>query len=147
MRLNVRRVKAHAGARFIVHLGRTDSDFSLCGRRMRVEVADAPGFECRVCRARAASVYGVIYVIHFDRPLQHARHYIGWTRDWVTFKQRMSHHRSGNGAKLMKAVSEAGIEWRVTATYYADRNEERRMKKNHGASRFCDACRAGTVAA
>ena len=24
---------------------------------------------------------GVIYMLHFDRPYKHARHYVGWTDD------------------------------------------------------------------
>ena len=26
---------------------------------------------------------GIVYLLHFDRPYQHARHYTGWTGDDV----------------------------------------------------------------
>ncbi len=35
---------------------------------------------------------GVIYMLHFDRPYQHAQHYVGWTDDLL---DRLDQHASG----------------------------------------------------
>jgi hypothetical protein len=80
-----------------------------------------------------------IYLIHFDTPLHHARHYMGSTSN---LKQRLeSHsHPNGNGSKLMRAVAVAGISWRVVRTWPGGRDRERQMK-TQGAGKYCPLCR------
>lgn len=80
---------------------------------------------------------GTIYLIHFDRPYHHARHYLGWTQ---YLDARLAHHQAGNGARLMAAVSAAGIGWRVVQTWKGDRNLERRIKNCHGLAQCCPVC-------
>jgi predicted GIY-YIG superfamily endonuclease len=85
-------------------------------------------------------VQGTIYLLHFDQPFKHARHYSGWTeRDDV--QERLAEHASGRGSKLMAAVVAAGITWRLAAVVLGDRYEERRLKNRGGASRRCPICR------
>jgi predicted GIY-YIG superfamily endonuclease len=79
---------------------------------------------------------GTVYLIHFERPYQHARHYAGWASDLTG---RLRHHRQGNGSRLMAAVSAARIPWRVVRTWDADRNFERKLKQ-HSLTRFCPVC-------
>jgi predicted GIY-YIG superfamily endonuclease len=82
---------------------------------------------------------GVVYVVHFARPLAHARHYTGWT---TNLQQRMSQHRAGFGGRLMATVQAAGIPWFITHTEVGDRNRERQIKnRSNGARRLCWACR------
>lgn len=81
---------------------------------------------------------GTIYLIHFDRPLKHARHYIGWAKD---LEGRIGHHRSGNGSRLMRAVNLAGIGWDVVWTKEGDRNEERRLKRYKKSAVLCPLCK------
>ena len=81
---------------------------------------------------------GTVYLIHFDRPYRHARHYTGWTRDLVA---RLSEHAAGHGARLMAVITEAGISWQLARTWSAGRAFERRLKNRHGASRYCPICR------
>lgn len=38
---------------------------------------------------------GVIYVLHFDRPLHHARHYVGYARN---LRARLQAHAGGRGS-------------------------------------------------
>jgi predicted GIY-YIG superfamily endonuclease len=52
----------------------------------------------------------VVYLIHLDQPLAHARHYIGFTDD---LERRLHEHQQGNGAKMLAAVARAGISWRL----------------------------------
>lgn len=82
---------------------------------------------------------GTIYVLHFDRPLTHARHYIGWTeRD--DLDARLDEHRAGRGARIVEALVAAGIGFRVAATYLGTRHDERRMKRQKHGGRFCPEC-------
>ena len=78
------------------------------------------------------SLFGVcgVYLIHFDRPLGHARHYMGCAQD---IDKRIGRHERGTGAKIMKAVKKAGISWEVVHVWpCASRHEaeerERRLK-------------------
>jgi hypothetical protein len=57
----------------------------------------------------------MIYLIHFESPYHHARHYLGYCEDG-RLAQRLARHRSGRGSPLMLAVELAGIDWVVTLT-------------------------------
>ena len=84
------------------------------------------------------NVPGTIYLLHFDKPYKHARHYLGWTEG--TVEDRVERHRSGNGSALMRAVTGAGIKWAVVRTWDGKtRNDERRMHQR-GSRRYCDVC-------
>lgn len=84
---------------------------------------------------------GIVYLIHFEKPLKHARHYIGFC-EFGNLEKRMEQHRKGNGSKLMAAVNEAGIGWEVAKIWEnVDRSFERRLKNRNGASRFCPFCK------
>jgi predicted GIY-YIG superfamily endonuclease len=86
---------------------------------------------------------GTVYLLHFDRPFGHARHYMGWASN---LDGRLRHHRRGTGANLMRHVGRAGITWRLAATWKgATRNDERRMK-NHGHARRCPICNPASKA-
>jgi predicted GIY-YIG superfamily endonuclease len=84
----------------------------------------------------------MIYLIHFDLKLHHAQHYLGYT-DSETIGSRIERHRSGNGSKLMRAVTLAGIPWNVVRTWSGDRNMERRLKNWKKSSQLCPVCRKG----
>ena len=82
-----------------------------------------------------------VYLLHFDRPLAHARHYIGWSDD---INARIECHRLGGCASssLMRAVKEAGIGFVVARVWPdADRNFERRLKKQKNGCKLCPVCR------
>lgn len=85
------------------------------------------------------NVPGLVYLIHFDRPLHHARHYLGWTSDLV---QRRKTHEKGLGAKLMKAVAENEIGFEIVRTWHGDRHLERKLKKRKDARSLCPLCLA-----
>jgi hypothetical protein len=81
---------------------------------------------------------GFTYLIHFDQPYGHARHYIGWCR---VLSWRMAHHRAGTGARLLQVVNEAGIGWRCVWVWpMTDRRFERRLKNRGGAAGICPRC-------
>lgn len=80
---------------------------------------------------------GTVYLLHFDRPYWHARHYIGWSRD---LDSRLAEHLSGHGARLLEVIQEAGIGWTLARTWPGSRQRERQIKNNGGASRCCPQC-------
>lgn len=83
---------------------------------------------------------GTIYLIHFDRPFKHAKHYLGWAND---LEGRLEHHRRGSGANLMRVIKQHNIGWVVARLWEnRDRNYERSLKKRGGASRMCPICKA-----
>ncbi|MFG2059689.1 hypothetical protein ACGFI9_37325 [Micromonospora sp. NPDC048930] len=80
---------------------------------------------------------GTVYLLHFDQPYQHAKHYIGWTDDLDT---RLADHAAGRGARLMAVITAAGITFRLARTWTGTRARERQLKRQGGASRCCPLC-------
>lgn len=91
--------------------------------------------------SNAPGEMGTIYLVHFERPFQHARHYLGWTAG--TLAARFARHRSlapkRRGSALLRAVFAAGIGFKVVRTWEGDRHRERRLKNNGHAVR-CPVC-------
>ena len=82
----------------------------------------------------------MVYLLCFDKKFHHTKHYIGYcAEDGLT--KRMARHKSGRGACIMKAVSDAGICFHVARTWPdADRNFERKLKNQRNHKRFCPDC-------
>lgn len=84
------------------------------------------------------------YLIHFDRPYRHARHYIGFTRNLrlrlhTYLRGRRRQHRRNNA--LMAAVHKAGIEWTPVLIWPGeDHRFERHLKQSSGI-RHCPICK------
>ena len=79
-----------------------------------------------------------VYLIHFDRPIKHARHYLGYSKNDV--RGRVQKHRAGNGARLMEAVRKKDISWHVSRVWDGDYELERMLKDRHNASDLCPTC-------
>lgn len=80
----------------------------------------------------------MLYLIHFEQKYHHARHYLGYTED---LEHRLEEHRSGKGSPLLKAVTEAGIEWSVVKTWpMGNRSLERKLKNRNHSPRLCPYC-------
>ena len=87
---------------------------------------------------------GVIYLLHFDRPIGDlanprgfAGHYTGWT---LNLPGRLQEHAAGRGARLMQVVGEAGIGWQLARIWPGTRTRERSLKRSGGAARRCPVC-------
>jgi hypothetical protein len=80
---------------------------------------------------------GVIYMLHFDQPYKHARHYVGWTEDLL---DRLDRHASGHGARLVEVIWHAGIGFTLVRLCEGTRRRERAIKHAGGAVRYCPAC-------
>lgn len=88
----------------------------------------------------AEDVPGYVYLLHFDQPFHHARHYLGWASN---LNARVEHHRKGtSGVRLMEAVRDAGIGFEVARTWNnVTKKFERRLKNQGGLSRHCPICK------
>ena len=80
---------------------------------------------------------GIIYLLHFDQPYHHARHYTGWTEDLL---DRLDMHASGHGARLIAVIWHAGIGFALVRICEGTRRRERAIKHAGGAVRYCPAC-------
>lgn len=81
----------------------------------------------------------MVYILHFLTPYKHARHYCGSTPD-KRLAKRLKEHRSGQGARLMQVIREAGIEWVIGRTIPGGRERERQIKRTHRVSDYCLVC-------
>jgi predicted GIY-YIG superfamily endonuclease len=82
-----------------------------------------------------------VYLIHFEHKYHHAGHYLGYSKHlWF----RINTHRSNMGAKLLRAVNQAGIDWRVVRTWAVHSQElERKLKSLKNSPRLCPICNPG----
>ena len=79
-----------------------------------------------------------VYLIHFQQEYHHAEHYLGYSKHlWF----RIICQRANTGAKLLRAVNQAGIDWAVVRTWAVDSQElERKLKSLKNSPRLCPIC-------
>jgi predicted GIY-YIG superfamily endonuclease len=81
---------------------------------------------------------GIVYLIHFARPYEHERHYVGWTR---APSRRFAAHLSGRGSPLVFAASVAGCLPKIVRTFQLrTRRTERWIKNQKNTGRYCPVC-------
>jgi predicted GIY-YIG superfamily endonuclease len=86
-------------------------------------------------------VLGTIYLLHFSEPFGHARHYLGWTES-DDVERRIARHRSGQGARLVRAVVNAGLDFKLVRTWAnVTRRRERQLKVSGHSARWCPICK------
>ena len=68
----------------------------------------------------------VVYLLHFDRPYQHAKHYLDSCQD---LERRLTQHGKGRGARLLEVVQAVGIGWQLARTWCGGKHRERQPKK------------------
>lgn len=78
-----------------------------------------------------------VYLIHFETPYKHARHYLGSTYDLAA---RLAQHQAGTGARLMEVITQAGIGWYLARTWEGGRNRERALKQRKNSPKLCPVC-------
>jgi|SRR5579875_1840578 len=91
--------------------------------------------------AKRTSVLGLIYLLHFERPYHHARHYLGWTEG--ALETRLDRHMLGNGARLVSVVTEAGIGMELARLWSGARDLERQLKRRKNSPKLCPICMQG----
>jgi predicted GIY-YIG superfamily endonuclease len=78
-----------------------------------------------------------IYLLHLDKPLRHAKHYVGFADD---LEARLERHANGHGARMLQVCRERGISWTLARTWTGDRKFERRLKNRKDAPHICPIC-------
>lgn len=79
----------------------------------------------------------VVYLLHFERPYYHARHYLGTTSN---LRRRLDEHAAGRGARPVAVIQAAGIGWQLARLWPGGRNRERQLKRQGGHARRCPLC-------
>lgn len=82
------------------------------------------------------------YLLHFDPPYKHARHYLGWADD---IERRVREHLSAGSkaSPLVRAALAAGCKVRLARVWAAySRDWERSTKNGRNVPRLCPECRA-----
>jgi len=87
---------------------------------------------------RTGQIVGNVYLIHFSRAFNSARHYLGFSTDIAA---RVERHKAGRGSPLLKPVTAAKIPWRVVRTWRKrDGNFERELKEGSDLRDLCPVC-------
>lgn len=82
----------------------------------------------------------MVYLIHFDKPFHHAKHYIGYVHS--DLGGILEAHRNGYGSKVLRALMKAGIGWQVVKLWKeGGRKFEKQLKRRKKTSVFCPICR------
>ena len=80
----------------------------------------------------------MIYLLHYDRPLHHAQHYLGSCDD----PQRIQDHGNGTSrARLPQVFCQLGVQFVVARTWEGGRTDERKLKNRKNARVLCPICR------
>lgn len=82
-----------------------------------------------------------LYLLHFDPPLAHARHYLGWAK---SIEKRTREHFNGTrkSSPLLRAALAQGSTLTLARVWEGeDRNYERRLKNRGGLARQCPICK------
>lgn len=87
-----------------------------------------------------------LYLLHFDRPYKHARHYLGYAADVPTMHWRINKHyaaspRDGQHHRLMQAIRQAGISFTLARVWPEGTRADEKRKKTNGHARRCPLCR------
>jgi len=84
---------------------------------------------------------GTVYLLHFERPFGHARHYIGFS---TLVDARLEDQLRGSGANLVRRVIDAGIPVLLAREWVnVDQVFEYQLKNRGGATRWCPLCQGG----
>lgn len=89
----------------------------------------------------------MIYLLHFDKPYKHARHYLGFVKGSgiEAMRKRLKKHDEGNGARLLQVITQAGIKYRVVRIWPDGTRTQERSMKCRGKGRMCPICRGREV--
>jgi hypothetical protein len=86
---------------------------------------------------------GFVYVLHFSRGYPRGdkapvRHYVGWALDPAA---RLAAHTS----PLVQAAKASGITITLGHVREGSRGDERRIKRQRHAERYCDTCKGNAA--
>ncbi len=80
----------------------------------------------------------MVYLCCFDKPIHHAKHYLGSTGN---LHERIKRHRNGTSrACLPRAFHKLGIGFTVTRTWEGGFELEKELKKLKNNRKLCPRC-------
>jgi hypothetical protein len=80
---------------------------------------------------------GTVYLLHFNRPYHHARHYVGFT---LNLRRRLVRHQAGKGSPLIEAACNSGIKVSVARVWHNVTVRFERRVHNMHAKYLCPLC-------
>ncbi|MBA0084827.1 MAG: endonuclease [Acidobacteria bacterium Pan2503] len=84
-----------------------------------------------------AHTKGTCYLLQFERPYRHARHYLGWTVDLAA---RLDEHLAGTGGRLLEVITAEGIGFSCVRTWPNTTLADERRLKNRHRPKLCPVC-------
>jgi predicted GIY-YIG superfamily endonuclease len=82
-----------------------------------------------------------LYLLHFDDPYHHARHYLGITGN---LRQRLTSHAVGDAARLTEVLEENDLHWTLSGLWLIQEAQEHRIerliKNRNNGPRLCPVC-------
>ena len=87
---------------------------------------------------------GTVYLIHFDEPIAHSQHYLGWTAAPVAI-DRVQQHIDGLGNPLVRAVTARGIGVELVRSWSGSPLLEKKLKAWKNSRKLCPICKEGVL--
>jgi predicted GIY-YIG superfamily endonuclease len=84
------------------------------------------------------------YLLHFERVVHGAQHYLGWSID---IARRVRTHLNGRGARLVRQALRAGVAVELVRVWPAADRKHERLLKVRAPKRHCPKCRIAPDAA
>ncbi len=81
-----------------------------------------------------------VYLIHLEKKIAHAQHYIGST---TNLEKRLKCHRykrKCGGSPLLKEANKRKIAWRLAKVWRVSREFEFILKRQKHTARYCPTC-------
>lgn len=85
-----------------------------------------------------------VYLLHFDPPYKHAKHYCGYARDGHV-ADRLDMHKAGQGARLTQVAVEAGSDLQLVQIWRGEGRTFERKLKDGSLSDHCPLCRRAAI--
>ncbi len=87
---------------------------------------------------RLGHIIGSVYLVHLNRALHGARHYLGFS---TNIPQRLAAHKAGRGSPLLGAATKKGINWRLVRSWRKrDGYFEQDLKRRYALADLCPVC-------
>ena len=83
---------------------------------------------------------GTTYLLCFDKPIGHSRHYLGWTSD---LERRLDSHRNGPRERcvLTYELRRRGIGFKLARVWEnVTIDHEKKLKRQRNSPRLCPIC-------
>ena len=87
--------------------------------------------------ARTAGAVEGCYLLHFERPIYGAQHYLGWS---VDIRRRVRLHLNGRGARLTRQALRAGIGVELVRIWPSVARKHEYVLKRRTPKRYCPRC-------